>query len=410
MTGVRAERLAAGLRRRDPRHRGGRCRAARCWSAWDWPGWPALGGLARGARRDRAASSPRSARRSSAGGSRPRCSSGVAGYAMAGLFVLSGAPDLALTQVAVETLSTVVFVLVLRRLPERFERQSSSAAPGRAARHRRPRSASRCSCFALVAAGVPADPAGVRRDGGAVGARRPRPQRRQRHPRRLPRLRHPRRDHRARRRVASAPSRSPGSAAGRAERRGERTAGRPAPSRAPARVRRRLGAGHLPRRADDVAVAAVRRPQPTRAAGSSAGSSPARRSRCATSPAASTRCAGASRFRPWTVLGAGLLLAAATAAVPLLVGGGVLDVGFAVARPAAARRGQRQLGARLRHRRLPRGRRHGAHGVRGVRRRARRRRRRDGHARRRRGRAVRRSAPTWCCSASSAASSSASGC
>jgi multicomponent Na+:H+ antiporter subunit A len=49
----------------------------------------------------------------------------VAGYAMAGLFVLSGAPDLALTQVAVETLSTVVFVLVLRRLPERFERQSS---------------------------------------------------------------------------------------------------------------------------------------------------------------------------------------------------------------------------------------------------------------------------------------------
>jgi multicomponent Na+:H+ antiporter subunit A len=50
---------------------------------------------------------------------------GLAGYAMAGLFVLSGAPDLALTQAAVETLSTVVFVLVLRRLPDRFERQSS---------------------------------------------------------------------------------------------------------------------------------------------------------------------------------------------------------------------------------------------------------------------------------------------
>ena len=47
------------------------------------------------------------------------------GYGMAGLFVLSGAPDLALTQVAVETLSTVVFVLVLRRLPEHFERQST---------------------------------------------------------------------------------------------------------------------------------------------------------------------------------------------------------------------------------------------------------------------------------------------
>jgi len=50
---------------------------------------------------------------------------GAAGYAMAGLFVVYGAPDLALTQVAVETLSTVVFVLVLRWLPQRFERQSS---------------------------------------------------------------------------------------------------------------------------------------------------------------------------------------------------------------------------------------------------------------------------------------------
>ncbi|MEO6627299.1 MAG: hydrogen gas-evolving membrane-bound hydrogenase subunit E, partial [Aquihabitans sp.] len=45
---------------------------------------------------------------------------GVTGYAMAGLFVVQGAPDLALTQVAIETLSTVLFVLVLRRLPDRF--------------------------------------------------------------------------------------------------------------------------------------------------------------------------------------------------------------------------------------------------------------------------------------------------
>ena len=50
---------------------------------------------------------------------------GVAGYAMAGLFVVSGAPDLALTQAAIETLTTVAFVLVLRRLPERFDRRSS---------------------------------------------------------------------------------------------------------------------------------------------------------------------------------------------------------------------------------------------------------------------------------------------
>jgi multicomponent Na+:H+ antiporter subunit A len=47
------------------------------------------------------------------------------GYAMAALFVVQGAPDLALTQTAVETLSTVLFVLVLRRLPDRFERRSS---------------------------------------------------------------------------------------------------------------------------------------------------------------------------------------------------------------------------------------------------------------------------------------------
>ena len=34
---------------------------------------------------------------------------------------MSAAPDLALTQFAIETLGAVLFVLVLRRLPERFE-------------------------------------------------------------------------------------------------------------------------------------------------------------------------------------------------------------------------------------------------------------------------------------------------
>ena len=52
---------------------------------------------------------------------------GTTGYAMAGLFVVQGAPDLALTQVAIETLSTVLFVLVLRRLPDRFERTSNAS-------------------------------------------------------------------------------------------------------------------------------------------------------------------------------------------------------------------------------------------------------------------------------------------
>lgn len=50
---------------------------------------------------------------------------GVVGYGMALLFVAQGAPDLALTQFAVETLSVVVFLLVLRRLPDRFERSAA---------------------------------------------------------------------------------------------------------------------------------------------------------------------------------------------------------------------------------------------------------------------------------------------
>ncbi|UDY35264.1 hydrogen gas-evolving membrane-bound hydrogenase subunit E [Dermatobacter hominis] len=47
------------------------------------------------------------------------------GYAMAGLFVIQGAPDLALTTVAVESLFTVLFVLVLRSLPDHFEQRST---------------------------------------------------------------------------------------------------------------------------------------------------------------------------------------------------------------------------------------------------------------------------------------------
>ena len=55
---------------------------------------------------------------------------GATGYAMAGLFVVQGGADLALTQVAIETLSTVVFVLVLRRLPDRFESRATTAIRG----------------------------------------------------------------------------------------------------------------------------------------------------------------------------------------------------------------------------------------------------------------------------------------
>ncbi len=45
---------------------------------------------------------------------------GITGYCAAMLFLLHGAPDLALTQLLVETVSIVVFMLVLRRLPSKF--------------------------------------------------------------------------------------------------------------------------------------------------------------------------------------------------------------------------------------------------------------------------------------------------
>jgi len=45
---------------------------------------------------------------------------GVVGYAVGGLFIVDGAPDLALAQFLVETLSLVAFVFVLRRMPARF--------------------------------------------------------------------------------------------------------------------------------------------------------------------------------------------------------------------------------------------------------------------------------------------------
>ncbi|HEY8340341.1 MAG TPA: hydrogen gas-evolving membrane-bound hydrogenase subunit E, partial [Egibacteraceae bacterium] len=45
---------------------------------------------------------------------------GAAGYAVVALFAMHGAPDLALTQLLIESLSVVVFMLALRELPARF--------------------------------------------------------------------------------------------------------------------------------------------------------------------------------------------------------------------------------------------------------------------------------------------------
>ncbi|RRO12793.1 DUF4040 domain-containing protein [Saccharopolyspora rhizosphaerae] len=53
---------------------------------------------------------------------------GVIGYGIGGLFIVDGAPDLALAQFLVETLTVVAFVFVLRRLPERFTEADSSKA------------------------------------------------------------------------------------------------------------------------------------------------------------------------------------------------------------------------------------------------------------------------------------------
>jgi multicomponent Na+:H+ antiporter subunit A len=53
---------------------------------------------------------------------------GAVGYSMSLVFVVQGAPDLALTQFGVETLSIVVFMLVLRNLPARFEQRRPAIA------------------------------------------------------------------------------------------------------------------------------------------------------------------------------------------------------------------------------------------------------------------------------------------
>ncbi|MDQ2624884.1 MAG: Na+/H+ antiporter subunit A, partial [Actinomycetota bacterium] len=53
---------------------------------------------------------------------------GVSGFGVALFFLLHGAPDLALTQVLVETVTLVVFVLVLRRIPPYFSDRPLAAS------------------------------------------------------------------------------------------------------------------------------------------------------------------------------------------------------------------------------------------------------------------------------------------
>ena len=51
---------------------------------------------------------------------------GVVGYAVAGIYVVFSAPDLALTQLLIETLTVALFALVLVKLPRRFGRSPRS--------------------------------------------------------------------------------------------------------------------------------------------------------------------------------------------------------------------------------------------------------------------------------------------
>ncbi|MFD3628831.1 Na+/H+ antiporter subunit A [Streptomyces sp. NPDC058726] len=84
---------------------------------------------------------------------------GAVGYGVAAVFVVRGAPDLALTQFLVETMTLVMVVLVLRRMPPRF-------GPGRSTpRVRLLRAAAAgavgalVTCFALVASAARTAPA-----------------------------------------------------------------------------------------------------------------------------------------------------------------------------------------------------------------------------------------------------------
>ena len=99
---------------------------------------------------------------------------GVAGYAMAGVFVVQGAPDLALTQAAVETLDGAVRAGA-----------ASPARPLRAAFHTATRSVRRVvaavvglTVFGFARRRGRAPPPDRRGDRRAIGARGPRPQRR----------------------------------------------------------------------------------------------------------------------------------------------------------------------------------------------------------------------------------------
>ena len=126
-------------------------------------------------------------------GSPPCCSSASPATAAASIFVFHGAPDLALTQFLVETLTLVIFVLVLRTLPAEADQANIN-------RHRLPRAALALAVGATrhhargVRDGRPHHPADRRPAARRRLLPRPRRQHRQRAARRHPRLGHHGRD------------------------------------------------------------------------------------------------------------------------------------------------------------------------------------------------------------------------
>jgi multicomponent Na+:H+ antiporter subunit A len=250
---------------------------------------------------------------------------GVAGYSMAGLFVVSGAPDLALTQVAVETVTTVVFVLVLRRLPGRFERQSTSLR--RAVRLVIAAAVSvTVFVFALVAASYRVTP-----PVSEVMVDRSVPDGHGRNVVNVILV-----DFRGFDTLGEVTVLAAASIGAVALTRAGRRSGKARAKRPPVTARpvQRLPFVDVSVRVTFYAVLMMslwllfvghNQPGGGFVGGLLAGSAITLRYVAGGISEVRAR----SRFRPWTVLGAGLLLASVTATVPLLLGGSVLEVGFA---------------------------------------------------------------------------------
>ena len=134
---------------------------------------------------------------------------GGAGLVTCITFVWLSAPDLALTQLVVETVTTVLLLLGLRWLPKRIEQPAARGRLASMMRWHRVRDFAIAACAGAglaIARLCGDDAAGARQHLALLRGERlrrgRRHQRRQRHPGRFPRLRHAWRDHGARRRRA----------------------------------------------------------------------------------------------------------------------------------------------------------------------------------------------------------------